>query len=133
MKVFVDTSAWLALADKSDQYQNDAIARLKAIKDKRIILVTSDYIVDESITIVRFRVSHDAALKFGESLFTSRIINLISIEDHDRIAAWNYFKKYSDKKFSYTDCTSFALMKRMRIEKAFSFDDHFIQAGFSLL
>ena len=57
MRLFVDTSAWLALNDKNDQYHNSATAKIAAIKKDRIELITSEYIVDESITLIRYRIS----------------------------------------------------------------------------
>lgn len=58
MKLFVDTSAWLALNDKNDQHHSEAVSRSAAIRKQKIALITSEYVVDESITIIRYRVSH---------------------------------------------------------------------------
>jgi len=132
MKIFVDTSAWLALNDKNDQYHSEAVSRLNAVAKQKIELITSEYVADESITIIRYRVSHKAAVVFGDALMNSTIVTVADITDEERFLAWMLFKKYDDKELSFTDCTSFALMNKMRLRKAFAFDDHFKQIGFEL-
>ncbi len=132
MKLFVDTSAWLALHDKNDQFHKQAVEKNFKIKKQRIELITSEYVLDESITLVRFRVSHGAAVIFGESLFNSSIINIVSINNLERQRALDFFKKYKDKEFSFTDCTSFVVMKDLKIKTAFTFDNHFNQIGFKI-
>lgn len=132
MKIFVDTSAWLALNDKNDQYHSEAVSRLNAVAKQKIELITSEYVADESITIIRYRVSHKAAVVFGDALMNSTIVTVADITDEERFLTWMLFKKYDDKELSFTDCTSFALMNKMRLRKAFAFDDHFKQIGFEL-
>ncbi len=132
MKLFVDTSAWLALGDRNDQYHKEALARSASIKKQKIELVTSDYIFDESITIIRYRMSHRAAVTFGNSLMGSTIVKITGITDEERSKAWKLFSRYDDKELSFTDCTSFVLMKKLGIQKAFTFDDHFRQLGFEV-
>jgi len=132
MRLFVDTSAWLALNDKNDQYHGEAVSRSAKIRQQKIQLVTSEYVLDESITIIRYRVSHRAAVIFGDALMSSTIVSIEDIADVERLRAWALFKKYGDKELSFTDCTSFALMMKLGLQKAFAFDDHFKQIGFQL-
>lgn len=127
MRLFVDTSAWLALNDRNDQYYNRAVAKSTEIKKHRIELITSEYIIDESITLIRYRVSHQAAVIFGNSLLDSNIVRIEDVNAEDRLKAWEMFKKFEDKELSFTDCTSFVLMKNLRLQKAFTFDEHFRQ------
>ena len=131
MKLFVDTSAWLALNDRSDQFHALAVEKLARIRAGRISLVTSDYVLDESVTIIRLRASHAAAVIFGQSILGSSVIDLIPVGSDDRLAAWEIFKKYADQDFSFTDCTSFALMRKLRLKTAFTFDGHFSLIGFN--
>jgi predicted nucleic acid-binding protein len=130
MKVFVDTIAWLALYDRNDRFHHEAKGKLSDIQKNRIDLVTSDYILDESLTIVRLRVNHAAAVVFGTALLNSRIVQMIHLTEADKSAAWEIFRKFSDKDFSFTDCTSFAVMKRLGLQSCFTFDAHFGQMGF---
>jgi len=132
MKIFADTSAWLALHDRNDKYHQEALTKSYQIKQQKLEIVTSDYILDESITIILFRVSHSSALLFGESILSSRIVNLINIDKAYLQKTIKCFKKFQDKRFSFTDCTSYVLMKDLKIQKAFTFDDHFRQMGFEI-
>lgn len=131
MKIFVDTAAWLALNDRSDQFHSLAVEKFASIRVGRISLVTSDYILDESITIIRSRVSHRAAVAFGQSILGSTVVDLMPITSDDRLVAWEIFRKYDDKEFSFTDCASFAVMRKLRLKTAFTFDSHFSQMGFT--
>jgi predicted nucleic acid-binding protein len=132
MRLFVDTSAWLALNYKNDQYHDEAVSKITKVRQQKIQLVTSEYVFDESITIIRYRISHRAAVAFGDALISSNVASIEDIADEERLKAWVLFKKYRDKDLSFTDCTSFALMVKLKLQKAFSFDDHFKQVGFEL-
>lgn len=132
MRLFVDTSAWLALNDKNDQYHDEAVSKITKVRQQKIQLVTSEYIFDESVTILRYRISHRAAVAFGDALISSNVASIEDITDEERLKAWVLFKKYRDKDLSFTDCTSFALMVKLKLQKAFSFDNHFKQVGFEL-
>ena len=132
MRLFVDTSAWLALNNKNDQYHDEAVSKITKVRQQKIQLVTSEYVFDESVTIIRYRVSHRAAVAFGDALISSNVASIEDITDEERLKAWVLFKKYRDKDLSFTDCTSFALMVKLKLQKAFSFDDHFKQVGFEL-
>jgi predicted nucleic acid-binding protein len=130
MRLFVDTSAWLALNDKNDQYHDEAVSKITKVRQQKIQLVTSEYVFDESVTIIRYRISHKAAVVFGDALISSNVASIEDITDDERLKAWVLFKKYRDKDLSFTDCTSFALMAKLKLQKAFSFDNHFKQVGF---
>jgi hypothetical protein len=132
MRLFVDTSAWLALNNKNDQHHDEAVSKITKVRQQKIQLVTSEYVFDESVTIIRYRISHRAAVAFGDALISSNVASIEDITDEERLKAWVLFKKYRDKDLSFTDCTSFALMVKLKLQKAFSFDDHFKQVGFEL-
>ena len=132
MRLFVDTSAWLALNNKNDQYHDEAVSKITKVRQQKIQLVTSEYVFNESVTIIRYRISHRAAVAFGDALISSNVASIEDITDEGRLKAWVLFKKYRDKDLSFTDCTSFALMVKLKLQKAFSFDNHFKQVGFEL-
>ena len=124
--LFVDTSAWYALFDKSDANHRAAVK----LKDLLVHpLVTSNYIADEVITLVRVHLGHEVAVEIGCKLWEESIANLVHITPQDEKKAWQIFVSYHDKSFSFTDCTSFALMERLGITEAFAFDEHFKQYG----
>ena len=79
------------------------------------------------------RVGHKEAVTFGNSLLKSRVVKVIRIDDDLRGEAWNIFVRYKDHRFSYTDCTSFALLVRMKIDRVFGYDKHFESMHFTLL
>ena len=122
--LFVDTSAWYALLDKSDANHHAAVK----LKDSLVHpMVTSNYIADEVITLVRTRLGYEVAVEIGQKLWNESIANIIPMTPQDEKKAWEIFVTYHDKTFSYTDCTSFALMERLGIAEAFAFDEHFKQ------
>lgn len=79
------------------------------------------------------KVGHFAAVDFGERVRKSTITKIIHISEEIEEYAWKYFKKYSDKHFSYTDCTSFVIMHQLNLAEAFTNDHHFEQMRFSIL
>ena len=92
-------------------------------------LVTTDYVLDESYTIIRPRAGHAVAVDFGEGVRRSRFMRVESVTSEVIDAGWILFKKYQDHEFSFTDCTSFVIMERLRIATAFAFDDDFQEYG----
>jgi len=73
---------------------------------------------------------HDRARAVAERLRFSPSVTFVRVEEADFDAAWEWFDRYRDKDFSFTDCASFAVMKRLRVKTALTFDRHFTQAGF---
>lgn len=76
------------------------------------------------------KLGHSAAVKFGRQIRKSRVVTVIHVTEKIEDHAWKIFEKYSDKSFSFTDCTSFAIMNIEKIKSAFAFDKHFVQYGF---
>lgn len=133
MKVFVDTSAWLALYDRSDQHHQAARRIVAQLKLQRASLVLSDFVLAESLTLIRFRVGHSWAVRFGQMVLESRVTEIIEVDQKLRRRTWDIFRQYDDKDFSFVDCSSFALMERLSVPAAFAFDRHFEQYGFQSL
>jgi len=131
--IFVDTSAWLALYDRKDQNHRTAREVAEYLRESRVPLVTTDYIFDETVTIVRRRVGHREAVAFGEALLKSSVVRLVEIDGVLRRRAWDIFVKYGDQRFSYTDCTSFVVMQHMGINRVFGYDGDFEVLGFVLV
>ena len=130
-RILVDTSAWYAIIDKNDQ---DHVAAVSKIQILNRPLVTSNYIFDEILTLLQVRVGPSIAIPFGQKLWDQEVSALVRITEEDEEKAWRVFRQYADKGFSFTDCTSFALLERLDINTVFAFDDHFVQYGkFSIL
>lgn len=132
-RVFIDTSAWIALFSDIDQYHKKAVSIYETLKKSKNVLHTSDYVFNETVTMILSRRGHRLAVAVGETLLSSGIVAIAHIADDTLKSAWASFKKYDDKKFSFTDVTSFVLSKELGIHKAFTFDADFKKAGMETL
>jgi len=124
--VLVDTSAWYALVDKSDRDHTSAVTSVRNLTRP---LITTNYIFDETVTLIKVKLGPRIAIDFGRKLWNQELALRIQVLKKDEQKAWDLFSQYDDKGFSFTDCTSFAVMERMKIDTAFAFDDHFTQYG----
>jgi len=132
--IFVDTSAFYALEVTTDVNHKSAKAFLNELKNNKYgLLLTTDYILDETYTLLRIRKNHTVAMAFLDKVFKSKSIRIIWIDELMFRKALQYAKKYNNLKLSYTDCTSFAVMESFKIKTAFSFDSHFSNVGFTRL
>lgn len=125
-RYLVDTSAWYSFIDSKDP---DHKIVSECIKANESALMTSDYIFDETITLLRYRLGWKVAHQFGKVLFSDQQVLITSVHDKDKLNAWQIFSKYQDKKFSFTDCTSFAIIGRLKLETAIAIDSDFRAYG----
>ena len=132
-KVFVDTGAWVGLFVANDQNHQKAVSIFEDLKSKKISLYTSDYVIDETITAILVRGNYNQSVMAGKVLLTSKIIKIIHVAPESFQATWELYNKYQDKEFSFTDVSSFVIMKNLNIKKAFTFDKHFKQVGVEVL
>ena len=113
--IFVDTGAWFAAAVRNDPDHDAAMAW---IEGNRVPLVTTDYIMAETATLIRMRDKtargHRLAVRVAGSLLREQAAILEKVTDRDLAQALNVFRKYSDHTFSFVDCTSFVIMERLR-------------------
>jgi uncharacterized protein len=131
---FVDTSAFVALVNRKDRNHAAAKRTLKALAKARTPLITSAYVADEVTTLVRMRLGHATAVEAGAALLRSQWCRLLDVDHATRESAWNIFVRYDDQSFSFTDCTSFALMRALDADDAFTFDrTDFAAAGFTVV
>jgi predicted nucleic acid-binding protein len=120
MSLFVDTSIWYAAADTSDASN----ARAKAILAEGELLVTTDHVLIETWTLLRYRIRRQAAERFWEGM-RNGVASVEPVGVADLEAAWQIGLAFSDQDFSIVDRTSFAVMRRLGIERAASLDDDF--------
>ena len=132
-RIFVDTSAFFALADETDKDYQEAKKLSDKISREKLEIVISGHILSETLTLVRRRMGFQKALLIGNKLFNSKITTLIIADEKILNNAWGVFQKYSDKDFSFVDCISFVIMNEEGIDTAFTFDRHFEQIGFKIL
>lgn len=129
-RIFVDTAGWYALVDANDQHHD----RAKEWFDQSDgFLITTDYVFDEIVTLIRQKLGHDRAVTFGQKLHESSRTRLRNVQQQDRDSAWELFQTYDDEQFSFTDCTSFAVMEQEGTERVFTFDHDFAIAGYHTL
>ena len=129
-RLFVDTGAWFAFFNEADP---DHSSVSEVLMEWEGNLVTSDYVFDEIITLLRYRVSHKIACSTGKALREGGIAVLLTVDHSDMEEAWRRFVVEDDKRYSFTDCVSFALMGRMRLDTAVAVDADFRRAGFTVL
>jgi predicted nucleic acid-binding protein len=120
MSLFVDTSVWYAAADAGDR-SHEAAKRLLGAGDR---LVTSDHVLAETWTLLRHRLGREAAERFWDGL-RSGVAAVEPIRAADLEAAWGIGQAFPDQDFSTIDRTSFAVMQRLGVERAASFDNDF--------
>lgn len=128
--VFIDTGAFVGRYVARDQYHETAEMGWSDLKRKGLRCYTSSFVVDETLTLLGRRASYDFAAERGRRIYASKAIEILRPEERDEVQALTWFEKFADQGVSFTDCVSFALMKRYRLQIAFSFDAHFDRAGF---
>ena len=129
-RVFVDTGAWYALVDRSDPDHKSVTDQLSEFQGR---LLTSNFIIDETLTLMRYRLNWHVAHTFGQTIREGVICQVTRINPVDENSAWEIFSRYRDKSFSFTDCTSFSLMSRMKLETAIAIDKDFKTYGLHCL
>ncbi len=127
MAIFIDTGLFLALYDVDDIYHQRSKELFKeALTGGLGRLYTSDYIIDEAVTILLVRTKqHNVAVELGKYLIESPRITRLIVEDDAFIDAWIKFQSLKDKYLSFTDCTSLTLVEKHRIKQIMSFDHGF--------
>ena len=122
--MFVDTGAWYAVADASDRHHREA-RRFYLDRAPQGRFITSDLVLAETWALLRAHLGRSAAVRFWETLRSTRT-PILTLESVDLEAAWRILLAFPDQDFSFTDCTSFALMERLGVDDAFAFDTHFL-------
>ena len=126
----VDTAGWMMLADAADPAHAAATRFRDDWLTKHGVLVSSDFVMDETLTLIRVRLRIDAAERWWDQVEGSPRLRWEWIDSARAEKARQWFFRWRDKSFSYTDCSSFVVMKERRIRTALTSDHHFVQAGF---
>lgn len=136
-KVFIDTWAWVALANKRDSCHTQAEKENVRLLDDGASFVTTNFILDETYTLIRMRAGHKATVSFRREFvlpcIESGLVELVSITAESEDKAWEIFESYGDIKLSFTDCTSVAVMRHKELVEVFTGDTHFQHLGFTIL
>jgi predicted nucleic acid-binding protein len=131
--LFVDTAGWLACADIADPAHVKAAAARDTWLQEGGLLVTTDYVADETLTLLRVRLGLATAEEWWQLVDSSPRLRweYVSLARSDKARA--FFFRYRDKEFSFTDCTSFVIMRELKLQEVLTTDHHFTQAGFLTL
>jgi uncharacterized protein len=129
--VFMDTAGFLALWDAADEHHGRALRLQGELSRKNRRFLTTDYIVDETATLLLVRHSRAAAIDFLKTVSGSESLQLYWVTPdrfHDGV---EFFARHEDKEWSFTDCVSFGVMHELNVRDSFTTDQHFRQAGFN--
>ena len=132
--IFIDTGAFFASKVTNDVNHPSAVKIERQIRAGEYgKMITTNYILDELFTLLRARISHEETIQIGETIRKSPNIRIIWILEALEETSWEFFKEHHDKTYSFTDCTSFVVMRSLGMKLAFTYDSHFEQAGFQII
>jgi uncharacterized protein len=131
--VFIDTSAFVALRNRSEAEHARARSALAGLIAEGAALFTSNYVFAETYTALMVRVGRGEAIEWGRRFRAGGAIDLVHVDRPIEQRAWEILERHEDKRWSYVDATSFALIERDGVEEAFAFDGHFSQRDLRLV
>lgn len=133
MRLFIDTWGWLVLEDRKDRDHQETREIYKEFREKRARIITTDYVLNEMITLLFLRRPFHEALTFVNELLKTckeRYVELETVSWGRFLRAWDLRQKFRDKpRVSFTDLTSFAIMQELKISRVLTGDTHFEQVG----
>lgn len=129
--IFADTSFWFALHDGRDDHTSTARELVRRWSSET--LLTTNHVVGETWTLIRARTWHGAAVTFADRVERSRRIDVMHVAPEIEAEAWAWLRRHDERRYSFVDATSFAVMREHGITRALAFDDDFAAAGFDVL
>lgn len=130
--IYIDTGAFLSRYVANDQYHHRAVKAWKRIARERTRCFTSNFVLDETLTLLARRAGYAFAAERAGIFYDSAVLTILRPDRDDEISALEYFQKYADQKVSFTDAVSFVLMRKAKLKRVFSYDRHFQHAGFKV-
>jgi len=131
--VFVDTAGWMACADESDPEHERACEARDSALELGNILIATDYVLDETLTLIRRRLGLAAAKTWWDQIEGSSRLRWEWVGIARAEKARSVFFRYHDKDYSFTDCTSFVVMQELKLKRVLTTDHHFRQMGFQVV
>jgi predicted nucleic acid-binding protein len=132
-EIFVDTSGLYALIERQDSHHSAARKAVEKLVRVGRALVVTDYIVAETLNMANARSGAHVAIRVMDLLEQSAGIRIEWVGSTRFDATKAFFRKHSDHGYSFTDCTSFLVMRELHLTKALTSDGHFAEAGFEAL
>lgn len=131
--IYVDTSAFLGAYNPRDQWHFGATAQFEELIRANETLATSNFVLDELLTLLGRKLGYEFAARRGQALYTSPAVSILRPTPEQELLALHQFEKWADQRVSFTDCISFVLMRAQRLQRVFTFDLHFQLAGFTVV
>ena len=132
-RLFVDTSGWYALIDRRDSWHDVATTQMQRALSGGQRIVTTDYVIDESCTLLTRRVGAHAAVRLLDLLQATSAVDWEWIGAERFAKCEAFFRRNRDHGYSFTNCTSFVVMRECGLARALTSDAHFRAAGFTVL
>jgi predicted nucleic acid-binding protein len=129
--IFVDTSFWVAARNRRDVHHHEAAALLERHADEAF--VTTNHVGGETWTFLRKRLGHGQAVEFLDAVERSPRVRLVRVTEDLENEALRWLRRHDERRYSFVDATSFALMRSLKTRTAFAFDGDFSAAGFQEL
>lgn len=130
--IFVDTGPLLARYLARDQHHQRAREGWLELRRTGLPCATSSFVLDEWVTLLGRRAGSSFAADRAAALWRSEALTVWRPEESDELRAIELLARFADQRVSFTDCVSFALMRRHRARMSFTFDRHFATAGFTI-
>jgi len=132
-EVFIDTSGFYALLVRGDDRHGQAAAFMRGAAAKRRRFVTTDYVLDETVTLLQARGKATVAPRLFESVFASRACRVVWMDPERFEQTKALFLQRLGQQWSFTDCLSFVVMRTLHLREALTKEAHFAAAGFTAL
>lgn len=129
--LFIDTGAFYAKYVARDTHHQEALLMWKAIADTHLRCVTSNYVINELLSLFIYRFGSEKALRAAREIQESKMIQIVYITKELDAKALQWVERFKDQSFSITDASSFAMMAEKSLKTAFTFDHHFDIAGYA--
>ncbi len=133
--MFVDTGGWYAVVAVDDRCHEVSERYFHDLLRAGDHLLTSDYVLDETLTRLRYDFGLNTAITFWQMITRAHregFLTILQVDETVWQSAMNIFQRFDDQNFSFTDCTSFALLQERPVDEVFGFDRHFSIFGFAL-
>ena len=133
ISAFVDTSGLFALLAKPDGAHLPAVEWLARARASKASVVTTDYVLDETATLLTSRGRPDLVPALFNFISPSSALRVEWIGRERFDSAREFLLRHNDHDYSFTDCTSFVVMRELQVMDALTTDKHFREAGFTVL
>ena len=123
--IFFDTGAFLARHIASDPYHLEAVGSWAQLSKAGTPCFTRNFVLDETFTLLARRAGAAFAIERARNILSSETMTILRPGHEDELSATDDFEKLADQDVSVTDCVSFTLMRRAKLQRAFTLDAHF--------